>query len=314
MRRNQKVAVVDINTDFDKQLLSDTVLLQNSESVQRYILTRASEFSMIAQYSIIATQNIAEFKNLNSDMKKLIEMGSNVQLAATRSVIALELLKHGKGDGTFQTLQNNAIVSYLVLNSTLQENCSYIKAVDNYLKDKHLNNYIPLAYSRDLWVKYNIVNSSINHDAEMLKYWEMMGYKLSAVPTDSETRLIDRTGSVALFGMNDVNLKLVNSFVSSQKDLSSIALKCCEMLNYGHFSIESNDYFHLNDTLLFQNNATLYTQDMLSNNPGLLIDVMLASQTQLRHTEGLDNNFSFILSDATLANQVLQILPIILSK
>ena len=94
LRNGQRDVAVNINTDFDRQLLSDSSLLNQSEWIQRYILTRSAEFATLVKHSVEATQNIPEFENINADMKQLLDIGFNVQAASIKAIDALELLKN----------------------------------------------------------------------------------------------------------------------------------------------------------------------------------------------------------------------------
>ena len=122
-----------------------------------------------------------------------------------------------------------------MMSESSSQNRSYISVVDSYLKGKQLRDYRALAYTRDLWVKYNVVEASLQKDAELLKYWEEMGYKLPEDLAAAETQSLEKKDAFCLFSINEYNKQIVSAYLASISSLGkSEILSMSQRINYGN--------------------------------------------------------------------------------
>lgn len=290
VRRNQQDVAVNLNTDFDKQLISDSVFLQETEFIQCYILSRSAEFVAISKQSMEAMQNIPDFSEVNALMQQINQLGLNAENASLKAVAALDGVVKGEGDGSFEQLSKNAIIAFLMLDNTASQSKNYVKAVDEFLKDKKVDDYVDLAFSRDLWVNFNFVSASVNQDVDLLEYWASFDNLLPENLLLEEIENSSPEDIFALYANGNINQQIVSSFIASQEKLE-------------------------------KRSSLLLSQEKLEKRSGyLLSQEKLESTIALLSQEKLERRSGFLLSqeklNALLSQEKLGvvIIPVILSQ
>lgn len=172
-----KVELTPTVSAFQEKILNDKGELSKAAMSLTFLTSRMEEFSMLVDLAENATKNIQE---LELPVERLVDVRHTSQNAAKAGRAALESFndliseKPGQLAAQYEKTSQNLTLAYLMTDRQVRYGKDFVRAVDLFLKDKDVNDYLDLAAARDLWAEYCKGSSIINGDSSEQEYWTSM--------------------------------------------------------------------------------------------------------------------------------------------
>ncbi|MGL5271954.1 MAG: hypothetical protein ACRC8J_00525 [Phocaeicola sp.] len=185
-RYNKQVVSADTQA-FEARLKSDEEFRELLNFSLSFINVRTGEFQANAEIAVEATSAIPELEEVSATMAKLAAMAANANEASTQALESLELIVQESAEANivnYETLSNNAFLSYLLIDRSKKASQEFVEAVDSYISKNKSSNKM-LAFARDLWVGYGVSDALYNNDKELMKVWKAKGYLIDEEISES---------------------------------------------------------------------------------------------------------------------------------
>lgn len=158
---------------FNKELSDNEDAISQTISTLQIVERRIADFGTLASMMNSMSANEPDIAN---EVEKFIKTEKGGQRAMNQAVDALQAamqLKAGEKVDLKKALKN-AEAAFAYLDTQLEIGKEYVKAVDDYLKDKNIQEHIITATIRDLVVSHCAVNATLTQNDSEVDFWSNM--------------------------------------------------------------------------------------------------------------------------------------------
>lgn len=164
--------------------------VSEKESVSLVFMdSRVGEMKAKAALAAASIVNIPELRPFSAPMNSLVLQTSKSLVYTKTTIGVIEKLLDGGSVRNYGNHYNRSLLSYMMLDMNSGVIKDFISAADSFLKKKSVSDYTDLAFVRDLWVDYLLVEALMKGDLKLVSYWAGCGYLLD----DEDTRAFAAT-------------------------------------------------------------------------------------------------------------------------
>ena len=220
VKKYQKDVVSPGMSAFQEKIMNDSAELEKVAASLAVLSSRMDEFDRLVDIAVESSDNIEELSASVTKLKVVRKLAANARYASEQAVAEFDnMIGGGKNANGYEQASQNLSLAYLMVNRQINVGKEYVSDVDEYMKDKNVEDNTALALSRDLWVVYCSGEAVLDGDSEAVAYWKDKGVLVSP---DIMANITNESLSSIFDNSNESLLKNVQESLSYCKQISNV--------------------------------------------------------------------------------------------
>lgn len=154
------------NVNYNKKKVSQKTALAIS-----FMNSRISETNNDAKMTFQAISEYRELFAYASQMQMITAQSYKAIESSMKAVNAADNLQRGKNITGYKELFNKQVISYSVLSSYTSLVSGFLAQADSFLSGKKVEDYTDMAFWRDIWSDYLLIDAVLKEDGESILSW-----------------------------------------------------------------------------------------------------------------------------------------------
>lgn len=166
----------------EEELKNNPEQLARTKATLNFLTGRMAEFDDLVEIAVAASGDTEELSSSVGELQKVQKLAQNAKISGEMAVEALEAVSNGdRSEIDYEQASQNLTVAFLLVDRQVSVGKQYVCDVDAYLRNRNTDDYMDLAFARDLWANYCSVEAAINDDKNELAYWSKQNSLVSDV-------------------------------------------------------------------------------------------------------------------------------------
>lgn len=181
------------NSRLNKNKVSDTTALAIT-----FMDSRIKEMETVSNLTKNALNGISELQKFQPLMQTISQEASKSAIYSQTAVGAIARMRKGTNVTNYENHINRVVLSYLMLDVNALSIHDLVNSTDSFLQDKDISQYRDLAFVRDLWVDYFLVESVVKDKKTLISYWANYSYFLQEEGTKACFNILTEDSKLAI--------------------------------------------------------------------------------------------------------------------